>query len=392
MTLKNTQRRAGYLGPADIVNNVRIVADGLSTRSAEIEQSRRLPADIVDQLRAAGVFRMAMPEAWGGPEMTPRQMCDVVEILARGDASVGWCAGIGADSGIYSAYLDDTVARSLYPTLDLVTAGWIFPAGQAHQTDEGYRVSGRWSFGSGITYADLVVCGCTQFAGGAPVLTETGAPSWRIAIVPADKVQVIDTWHTTGLLGTGSHDYEIDSVMVPAAHTFSFFRGPRRPGLLYQQVRHFLDKLPGVPLGIAQAALDFSRSFLREKLETPSMRAAATVPRVQGNLAHAEALTGAARAYVHRTLADEWAALEEGREPERGTVALARQFAFQSCREAVQLLYDTVGATAVYTERTPLDRHLRDLLTASQHVSAQERMREWVGELRLGGQPSFPFL
>jgi indole-3-acetate monooxygenase len=338
------------------------------------------------------VFRMAMPAAWGGPEMTPRQMCDVVEIIARGDGSVGWCAGIGADSGIYSAYLDDGVARSLYPTLDLVTAGWIFPAGQAHRTDDGYRISGRWSFGSGITHADRVVCGCTEFADGAPVLTSAGVPSWRIAIVPVEQVTVIDTWSTTGLLGTGSHDYELDSVAVPVTHTFSFFAGACRPGLLYQQVRHFLDKMPGVPLGIAQAALDFARTFLREKIETPSMRSAALSSRVQGNIARAEALIGAARAYVHRTLDDEWASLAAGRPPEPGTVALARQFAFEAGREAVQLLYETVGATAIYTQRTPLDRHLRDLLTASQHVSAQARMREWVGELRLGGQPSFPFL
>jgi alkylation response protein AidB-like acyl-CoA dehydrogenase len=382
----------GYLGAAEIAANARSLADGLPARSEEIEQLRRLPADLVEQLRAAGVFRMSMPAAWGGPEMTPRQMCDVVEILARGDGSVGWCAGIGGDSGIYSAYLEDTVARSLYPALDLITAGWIFPAGQAHRTEEGYRVVGRWSFGSGITHADRVVCGCYQYADGAPVLTESGAPSWLIAIVPVEQVRVLDTWQATGLLGSGSHDYEVDSVLVPAAHTFSFFRAARRPGLLYSQPRHFLDKMPGIPLGIARAALDFTQSYLRTKVETPSMRAAATVPRVQANLARAEALIGAARAYVHRTLDDEWAALAESRPPEPGTVALARQFAFQACREAVQLLYDTVGATAVFRQRTPLDRQLRDLLTASQHVSAQERIREWVGELRLGGQPSFPFL
>ena len=113
---------------------------------------------------------------------------------------------------------------------------------------------------------------------------------------------------------------------------------------------------------------------------------------MRANLARAEALVGASRAYVHHTLDDAWAALAAGERPAPGEAALARQFAFASCREAVQLLFDTVGAAAIYRERTPLDRHLRDLVAASQHVTAQERMLEWVGELRLGGTPSFPFL
>jgi alkylation response protein AidB-like acyl-CoA dehydrogenase len=335
---------------------------------------------------------MAMPRSWGGPELTPRQMCEVVEALAAGDASTAWCGGIGADSGLYSAYLPEAAARALYPRLDLATAGWIFPAGQAVRTGTGYRISGRWAFGSGIAHADRVVCGCVEVADGAPVLMPNGLPTWRVAIVPADAVEVIDTWHTTGLLGTGSNDYAVDGLDVPADHTFSFFAGPRREGVLYRRADNFLSKLSGVPLGVGRAALDFATAHLAAKLEMPAGRPAAANPRVQANLARAEALIEASRAYVYRTLDDAWDALLAGEQPCGGAAALARQFAFESCREAVQLLYDTVGAASIYAERTPLDRHLRDLVTASQHVTAQERMREWVGELRLGGSPSFPFL
>jgi indole-3-acetate monooxygenase len=376
----------------EVLSNARLLAANLPARSAEIERLRRLPGDVVAALRAAGVFAMAMPRAWGGPEMTPQQMCEVVEVLAAGDAAVGWCGGIGVDSGLYSAYLDDAAGRELYPRLDLATAGWIFPAGQAHRIDGGYRISGHWAFGSGITHADRVVCGCVEYADGAPTLMPNGLPVWRIAIVPASAVTLVDTWRVTGLAGTGSLDYELDGLDVPAAHTFSFFGAARRPGPLYARVDTFLSKLSGVPLGVGRAALDWTRGFLTTKVETPSGRPAGANPRVQANLAKAEALVAASHAYVHRTLDDVWDALLAGREPERGSAALARQFAFESCRQAVQLLYDTVGAAAIYTERTPLDRHLRDLVTASQHVSAQERVREWIGELRLGGSPSFPFL
>jgi alkylation response protein AidB-like acyl-CoA dehydrogenase len=379
-------------GYGDLMGRVRELAAKLPDRSAEIERLRRLPPDLVDSLRATGVFRMAVPRDRGGLELSPRQMCDVVEVLAAGNAAVGWCAGIGADTGLYAAYLDPAQARAVYPGPDMITAGWIFPAGQAHRVPEGYRISGRWGFGSGITHADRVVCGCVEYADGKPVLVADGRPAWRVAIVRPDQVRVIDTWHTTGLLGTGSHDYAADEVLVPAGHTFTFFRAPRQSGRLYQRVDNFLSKFPGVPLGVGRAALEFSRSFLSAKLETPSMQPAAASRRVQGDLARAEALVGAARAYVHQTLEDDWEAPPADADERRGRAALARQFAFEACREAVGLLYDTAGSAAVYTERTPLDRHLRDLITASQHVTAQVRLREWVGELRLGGQPAFPFL
>jgi alkylation response protein AidB-like acyl-CoA dehydrogenase len=375
-----------------ILADARSLAARLRERSAEIERLRRLPDDVVAELRAAGVLSMAMPRSWGGPELTPRQMCDVVEALATGDAATAWCGGIAADSGLYLAYLADDAARELYPRLDLATAGWIFPAGQAHRVDGGYRVSGRWAFGSGITHADRVVCGCVEMADGAPVLMPNGLPTWRVAIVPADRVTVVDTWRTTGLSGTGSHDYVVDGLEVPARHTFSFFAGPRREGALYRRADNFLSKLSGVALGVGRAALDFATAHLGTKVEMPSGQPAGANPRVRANLARAEALVEASRAYVHRTLDDAWDALLTGGEPRAGDAALARQFAFESCREAVQLLYDTVGAASIYAERTPLDRHLRDLVTASQHVTAQERMREWIGELRLGGTPSFPFL
>jgi alkylation response protein AidB-like acyl-CoA dehydrogenase len=381
-----------HLTAESLLRNAHELAAKVRDRAPEIERLRRLPPDVVAGLRSAGVLSMAMPRSWGGPELTPRQMCEVVEALAAGDASTAWCGGIAADSGLYSAYLPEAAARALYPRLDLATAGWIFPAGQAVRTGTGYRISGRWAFGSGITHADRVVCGCVEVADGAPVLMPNGLPTWRVAIVPADAVEVIDTWRTTGLLGTGSNDYAVDGLDVPADHTFSFFAGPRRESVLYRRADNFLSKLSGVPLGVGRAALDFATAHLAAKLEMPAGRPAGANPRVQANLARAEALIEASRAYVYRTLDDAWDALLAGEQPRGGAAALARQFAFESCREAVQLLYDTVGAASIYAERTPLDRYLRDLVTASQHVTAQERIREWVGELRLGGSPSFPFL
>src|SRR5262245_33748879 len=109
--------------PADIINAVRALAPDIQARSAEIASLRRLPGDLVTALKAAGAFRMAMPKAWGGPEMTPREQCLVYELLGAADASVAWCVKIGSDSGYFAAQLEESAARTLYRDLDAITAG-----------------------------------------------------------------------------------------------------------------------------------------------------------------------------------------------------------------------------------------------------------------------------
>jgi alkylation response protein AidB-like acyl-CoA dehydrogenase len=118
----------------DIISAVRGLAPEIVARGDEVAALRRLPADLVAKLKAAGVFRMAMPRAWGGPEMTPREQCEVYEILGAADASVAWCAKIGSDSGYFAAQLDEPAARTLFPDLDSVTAGQVLPTVSANES------------------------------------------------------------------------------------------------------------------------------------------------------------------------------------------------------------------------------------------------------------------
>ncbi|NJN53071.1 MAG: hypothetical protein HC809_16235 [Gammaproteobacteria bacterium] len=194
-----------------------------TSRSVDIESARRVPDDIVELLRDAGVFRMNMPRSWGGPEMTSMAQVEVIEALSRADASVGWCAFIWCDSGIYSGYLDDAPARALYPRLDMPQSGWIYPAAAAEKVTGGYRVTGRWIFGSGSQHCDVLAAGVSIVANGRPVLDGHGKPSWRVLLAPRDQFQIHDTWYTTGLRGTGSNDYSADDLFVPEQHSFSFF-------------------------------------------------------------------------------------------------------------------------------------------------------------------------
>src|SRR4051794_2363078 len=148
-----TQTSAPPETGAEILGRARALAPLLRERSEEIERARRLPDDVVELLRATGVFRMGFGRDWGGPELTSAEQTEVVEALAYGDTSAGWCAMIGMDTGLYANFLDRSVAAEMFPSLDMITAGLLFPVGRAEKVAGGYRLSGRWQFGSGITHA-----------------------------------------------------------------------------------------------------------------------------------------------------------------------------------------------------------------------------------------------
>lgn len=382
----------------EILANARALVPTLRERSADIEAARRLPKEVVQLLRDAGVFRMNMPKIWGGPEMTPMQQNEVIAELTRGNGSVGWCVMIGADSGIMSAYLDDDVAREMYPRLDMVQAGWYQPVGRMQKTRGGYIVNGKWAFASGCTHCDWLSAGCLLLdENGQTTPSSFGFPEWKVVMAKPEEYELIDTWHTTGLQGSGSLDYVAKDLFIPEERTFSFFDKPKREGILYSAPDTYLRKMPGIPLGIARDAIDTVTKMMSEKLEVPTMRPYCEMPRVQSAIAQAEGLYGGARAYLFDSLETQWERLEQ-REPltkkERADMWLARINMFQSARQIVELLFDTVGGSAIYSKKSSLDRHLRDVITISQHIVGQKKSWETVGAMLLHprGETQVPFL
>jgi alkylation response protein AidB-like acyl-CoA dehydrogenase len=376
---------------AAILANAHRIAPLLREHAGEVEAARRLTAPVVDALRGSGVFRMSMPRAWGGPEVDLVQQVEILEVLSRADASAGWCAMIGSDSGFYSGFLSDACGRELYPDLDSVSAGWILPAGSLEAVDGGYRLSGRWSFGSGGTHADVFSAGALVTENGVPRPGPDGQPEWRIALLPASEVEVHDTWHTIGLCGTGSNDYSIDGVFVPAGHTFTLER-TERAGTLYRWPGMFISSLIAVPLGVAADALDTATGILDGKVIMPGMIQARDDGRVRTAVARARATVGSARAYTYESFGALWATLEAGDHPSdelRATVAGCYVHTLESCRDAVKQLVETVGTAAVQ-RGSSLERNLRDLTMAGQHIMGQGRMWEWAGGLWFGQQPPLP--
>jgi alkylation response protein AidB-like acyl-CoA dehydrogenase len=383
---------------AAIKEAARALAPQIETRAHEIAALRRLPTDLVLQLKRAGAFRMLMPRAWGGPEMTPREQNEVIEIYSRADPSVGWCVMIGSDTGFFVGYHDEATARELYPDLDCCVAGAASPLGRADRVPGGFRVNGRWSFGSGVNHADVIIGICPTFDAGAPILAD-GRPEMRLVAAAADKWQILDTWHTLGLAGSGSTDYVAKDLFIPERHTILVGTPPHRTEPLYRWFPVFLANMHGVALGLARKAIDTLETLAQTKRAPNFTRAAESlamkdVPRVRAAAAKAEMLLGAARAYTYETMDSIWEQLvRDGTvsAPTRLAVALSRQYVFRTAREITQMMVDAAGSSAIYIS-SPLEQLLRDAYTACMHWSAQERTLEMLGAAVLAGEDLGPML
>ncbi|MFJ7218057.1 acyl-CoA dehydrogenase family protein [Amycolatopsis sp. NPDC098790] len=366
---------------SEILARAQALAPVLRDRAEEIERARRLPADVVDLLRGTGVFRMGFSRAHGGPELTSIEQTEVIEALAYGDAGTAWCAMIGSDTGLYASFLDHAVAEEMFPSLDMATAGLLFPNGRAEIVPGGYRLTGRWQFGSGVTHADWVVSGAFLYRDGEPEHDSI------LLMVPKADVEVLDTWHTTGLAGSGSCDYTITDVFVPAEHTLVFADVRGGSGPLAQPEVH-MRNMPGVALGVTRAALDHVTDTAVANGREDDYRTQTTIAECEGDFAAArEGVYGALRRQHEVLVAG--GTLDDLTPRERAALPLSRRHAFRTARAIVTRLYDLVQTSAIYRP-SPLDRWLRDTTTMCQHIVAQDRILQTAGAHLLGGRPAFP--
>jgi alkylation response protein AidB-like acyl-CoA dehydrogenase len=340
-----------------------------------------------------------MPRAWGGPELDPLMQFRVIESLAMADGSVGWCAMIGCDSGYVSAFLDQDVARAMYQDMLVATGAAATTTGKATRVPGGYRVDGRFPFVSGCHHCEWVWLGCVVIEDSTPRADANGVPETRQCFVKVSQCEILDTWYTTGLRGTGSNDIAVRDVFVPDEHTFSF-QDPalvKRPGPLHAFPFLFIAKGPAAGLGIARHAIDAliesaatkpaRRYTLGDRLEAPKMLRDDVF--VQEAVWRADTLITSARAYLFDIMGDLWATLVAGNqlsETQLARFTTANAHVVGVCVEVVQIVYKAAGGAAVY-EKGPFDRCLRDILTMNQHVAGSLRTYEMAGRILLGLAP-----
>ena len=373
---------------ATTLDALRRLAPVIRENADAIERDRCLPPPVVRGLTEAGVSRLLLPRSLGGGEVDPMMACQVFEEAARHDGAVGWCAMIGASNGYFGGLLPAAGARDIYADRAVVLAGTFRPAGTAVAVDGGYRVSGRWPFASGIMHSHWLVAGCRVLDGDTPRVTASGAPVAKLMFFPREQAKVIDTWHTGGLRGTGSHDFEVRDVFVPASRSAWFTDPPVERGPLYRlpTLGFFSSIIASVSLGIARHALELFKELARVKTPTYSSELLRAGAVVQSQLGQAEGRLRAGRAFLFESLADAWTATSRG-EPatweQRGLLWLSGCQAVTQALEAVDIVYRAGGASSVYSA-TQLERCLRDIRAASQHLQVMTPNYEIAGQFFLG--------
>jgi alkylation response protein AidB-like acyl-CoA dehydrogenase len=376
-----------------ILENARAMTPAIAARSGEIEELRRLPEDLVAELRAAGFFRMGRSRAKGGPQMTLVQHLEVIEVLAEADPSVGWCVKIGTDSGLIAEFLPPEASARLLPHPDMVTAGQ-FTAGRGRleRVPGGYRLSGRFPFGSGITHADVVMSGAMVFDGGEPVIGGNGLPEGRLAFCRADERVIEDTWHTHGLRGSGSTHYRAEEAFIPEDQAMriepALFEG-KEP--LYASGFNWVTTMAAVPRGTARRALDEAKALIAAGKGGIPPQPLGQLPHVRELVGECETLHGAARAFLYTSARDFWTELEAGTPAveTKGRLALANVNSFRMAAEVTRKLFDLAGAHAVFQSH-PLERLARDALTLNQHMIIARPAFATYGAMMLGEEHPSP--
>ena len=379
------QTARAYADEREIEHVARDISSIALELAAESDRGRRLPERLVAALRDCGLLRAGAPHEVGGLELAPGTALRCAEELARGDASAGWCVSIAITSSLLAAYLPTDAREELFGGGHGVAAGVWAPRGKARSVEGGVLVSGRWSFCSGITHADLLFAGCF-------VDSDTLPPGQRpvpsVLALPKAELEILDTWHTLGLRGTGSHDAVAHQVFVPHARVFSLVDGPvlDRPLYRFPIFGFFALSIAAAALGNARAAIDTLVELAAGKVGLGSSRTLAERPATRAAVAAAEASLGASRALYYQAIEAAWRAAQAD-EPVsvalRNELRLAATHAVRTSADVVRSMYDLAGGSAIYDE-SPLQRRFRDAHTATAHFQVNEASRELPGRILLG--------
>ncbi|MGD1056161.1 MAG: acyl-CoA dehydrogenase family protein [Solirubrobacteraceae bacterium] len=353
--------------------------------AATTERERALPQALLEELCATGLMRAGVPAALGALEAPPATTLRGAETIARGDASAGWCVSIAATSSLLSAYLPEEGATEIFTDPQMVAAGVWAPRGKAVPVDGGVRVSGRWSFCSGISHSQWLFAGCVldnpQAGAKGPLL--------RVVALPTAELEILDTWHTSGLRGTGSHDALANDLFVPEHHILSLVdSGPRVRTPLYRfpVFGFFALSIAAAALGNARGAIEDLIQLAAAKTATGSSRTLAERPATQAAVGEAEAALRAARSLYYEAIEEAWAAAQQDApvsESLRLGLRLAATHAVRSGADVARSMYDLGGGTAIY-EDSPLQRRFRDAHTATAHFQVNPAIWELTGRVLLG--------
>lgn len=362
------------------------------------EQAAQMPREVVDSFHDAGLFRILIPRAMDGAELTIPDSLRLTEEIARIDGSAGWNFAICAGGPLFGYNLSRSAFEKIYGDPRGVSAGSLNPmTTEIVAAEGGWRLSGKATYASASAHATYLMAAGLVMRDGAPQFID-GAPVLRAGLFPIKHAKILDTWSTAGMRATGSNDCVYENVFVPDEFTFdwlnaksSWQRGPFANIPLQLQ---FVGNLVAVVLGTARHALDTLNEIAQAKVPAASRGTLRERPIAQTQFAQAEGLLNAARAYFYNCNDEIWRKGEAGASfsiQDRAHARLAVVTAAKLAQQAVDLVADAAGMNAAQ-KSCAIERCWRDVHTATQHVLMNTARFEVVGRVLFGLDPGSPVI
>lgn len=362
-------------------------------QAGESERLRTIAPAVVDEMWACGLMQSFNPIAAGGVEPSFTAMIETWIEMAWQDGSFGWIGIANLPSSFAAAaYLPDEGFAEVFTANDnrVTLGGQFFPNGQGAAVEGGYRVSGSWSFGSGTGHSEYVCAGFFPMDNGEMRWASEGMPEMLVAVIPRAEIDFRDGWHVQGLKGTGSYDYGVDDVFVPASRTFGLFsRVPYRGSSPATRMGLMPVTAAGHAswaLGIAKSMLDDVEALAATKFRMSDMASLASRPTFQKDLAHHVAAWRAARLLVLDAFGTAEAVVAGGDDLTpalRADMRVAAVYATDVSRQAAEWAHLAAGTTSI-REGSRLERGFRDIYTGTQHAFISEKVAMDVAQIWLG--------
>jgi alkylation response protein AidB-like acyl-CoA dehydrogenase len=394
-----TERR-DEISKTPILDRIAAMKETLATAGDEAQQLRYLPDWASKEMAAQGLYRFVLPLELGGENLRAREQIEVVEAVSAIDGSVGWCTHISSEiNALVIRRMDPAFAHQIFDDWDaLVCSGLGPPNGpnpgrNARRDGAGWRLNFQGSFASNCHNASW------NFVMGATTVDEsTGEPAQASFMVPRGEFEILDTWDTAGMRGSGSQDVRMADCYVPPEHLLPFrslapseiWENPT-----YRNPTHAVYNKSAVALGVCRGAIDSFIELAQAKTPWGTSSKLKDQAQVQYRIGEAQATLLAARSFVM----DTQDRLEEHLGPlpaDGGRLApeweyfwpalLACAHAAQSCRKVVGMLNNTAGTTGSRID-SPLERQLRDAQQAANHALISYRHYEELGKTFVGHEP-----
>jgi indole-3-acetate monooxygenase len=382
---------------ADTDDRVVALARGLRevvlAEAGECERIRTLTPAVVDEMWSSGLMSAFNPVVAGGVEPSFTQMIETWIEMAWQDGSFGWVGIANLPSSFAAAaYLPDEGFAEVFSANDnhVTMGGQFFPNGQGTVVDGGYLLNGAWSFGSGIGHAEYVAAGFLPMDNGEMRWISEGLPEMQVAVLPRAQVSFNDGWHVQGLKGTGSYDYSVTDLFVPASRTFELFtRAPRRgtsPATRMGLMPVTAAGHASWALGVAKSMLDDVQELAATKFRMSDMASLASRPTFQKGLAHHRAAWRAARLLVLDAFTTAEAVVASGEDLTpalRADMRVAAVYATDIARGCAEWAHLAAGTTSI-REGSRLERAFRDIYTGTQHAFISEKVAIDAAQIWLG--------